>query len=300
MTLRSAFFLVATAVAAVAAACSAESNGTPSPVASAGGADASAGQGGGGSGGQPGEGGEAGQGGAAGEGGQTGEGGSQQGGSAGTAGEDAGPPCDKYWTREICPVVGATPGASVAMSAAAGALIITETLTPMLCGSSSEPAIPLKIAQTGLEGDFEVAFTIEKFVAASYGAGVRAFVYDMTDKKESAEAWLTDNGSGPQMKVMVTHAGSPQEEVASTKNTSATFTFKRLGALVTVLIDAGGDKKTLSGLLTNNAMRVGIGINGPYETVDPPASSSVQVTGFTVTAGGGKVKPDAFDCYSVF
>jgi len=300
MKLGYAIFLVAAVVAAAGAACSAGSDSSPIQApGGAGGGDASAGQAGSATGGQAGEAG-GGDGGMSGEGGQSGEGGSA-GGTAGAGGEeDSGPPCDKFWTREICPLVGATPGASFSLDALGGALVLKETLTPMLCGTPSFPEIPVKITQTGLQGDFEIAFTVEKFSAASYGAGVRAFVVDMADKNESAEAILSDNGSGLEMLVRVTHGGSPQEDKALTKNAAATFTIKRLGAIVTVLIDAGGDKKTISGTVNKNNMRVGIGINGPYNTPDPPASSSVDVTGFTVTDAGGKVKPDAFDCYSVY
>jgi hypothetical protein len=169
-----------------------------------------------------------------------------------------------------------------------------------MCGTPYFPEVPGKISQTGLQGDFEISFTIEKFQAASYGAGVRAFVVDVNDKNESAEVMLSDNGAGLEMLVRVTHTGSPSEDKASTKNNAATFTIKRLGALVTATIDAGGDKKTISGLVNKNDMRVGIGLNGPYETPTPVVSSSVHVTGFTVTAAGGTVVGDTFDCYSVF
>ncbi|MBI5533299.1 MAG: hypothetical protein HY898_11320 [Deltaproteobacteria bacterium] len=296
------FLLVAAAFGTVVAACSA--GGTDGPVSTGGGAgskpDASAGTGGAagqaGQGGQ-GVGGDAGEGGSSGEGGTAGTGG--VGGSAGGAGEDSGPPCDEYWTREICPKVGSTQGASVGFDFKAGALILNETSSPYMCGSTTMPALPLKIYQSGLSGDFEVTFTFEKFVSASYGSGVHAYVIEVGNDKESAEAMLLDSGSGTALKVSVTHEDVPQDDQVSTSSTSGSFTIKRVGALVTVMATAGSDKKNISAVLTKNDMRVGIAIQGPYDVPNPPASSSVSILDFTVTNGGGKVVSDTFDCNSV-
>jgi hypothetical protein len=283
-----------TAAAVVAlGACAAGGDSAPAASGGAAGeADAATYQGGAG---------EAGESGAAGEAGGSGEGGSAgAGGAAGGAGQDAGPPCDKRWTREICPEVGATPGASVKYDIAAGALVLTETLSPFLCGSATKPSMPLKVFQTGLSGDFEIVFSFEGFAAAAYGAAVQAYVYEINNDNEWAGALLTDTGSGLNLKVSVTHAGALQEDVTSASTGSGTFRIKRAGALVTAFAEAGSSSKNISALMAKNDMRVGIALRGPYNAVNPPAASSVRITNFTVTQGGGTVQSDAFDCNSIY
>jgi hypothetical protein len=204
------------------------------------------------------------------------------------------------WTQEVCPAVAATPGASVSAEVAGGVLTLTETLSPWMCGSATLPTFPLKIYQSPVSGDFEVTVTFENLVAAAYGAGVHAYIYDVSNAKTFADASLVGSGSSFELKASLTINDALQDDAVATSSTSGTFTFKRLGGLVTVMAAAGTDKRNISGLLGKNDLRVGIAIQGPFNTPDPAASSSVRILDFAITAGGGKVTADPFDCNSIY
>ncbi len=179
-----------------------------------------------------------------------------------------------------------------------GALVLTETSTPYMCGSMTDPAYSLKVYQASLKGDFKAVFTIDQFVVASSGSGVHAYVGDTAEATEIAVASLFDTG-GLHIKVSITHDGSPQEDSAGTSGTSGTITFQRAGPLLSVVASIGGVDKTLSSVFSTSDLRVGIALQGPYNAPDPPASGSVHVTDFQVTGGGDAVVSDTFDCNSV-
>jgi len=249
--------------------------------------------------GQSGEGGEGGQSAASGSGGSGGGSGSAGSATAGTGGAGGGPACDKHWSREVCPNVDTTPGASVDVSVKGGALLLTETLTPFMCGSVTLPAYSLKVYQPGLSGDFKVVFNFDSFAPAAYGAGVHAYVGAMDSDNDLAEATLMLNGASYDLKVSITHNAAAQEDVKSTSNTAGTLTFQRTSGLLTVTASAGGDSKNLSGLFSDANLRVGFALQGPFNAPSPVASSSVRLLEFQVTGGGGTVVNDTFDCDSV-
>jgi len=180
-----------------------------------------------------------------------------------------------------------------------GALVLTETSAPFLCGTAQWPPYALKVFQSGLSGDFTVVFDFEGFTSSGYGVGVHAYVVEIGNDDEAASASILDTGSGTNLKATIIHEGKKQEDVEGTSTKSGKLTIQRVGGFLTVTASGGGDSKNLTSAFSANPLIVGIALQGRYEPADPPQPSSVSIPAFHVTGGGGKVVADEFNCNSI-
>jgi len=192
---------------------------------------------------------------------------------------DAGP-CDPLW------IVESSGGPDVIATIEGGALVVSAR-------DIAAAATPISVYQTGLSGDFEGGFFYEMFDASAPGAFAQAAVgLGLPDYAVAGIGTVPVVGVG----AAVFHPGmSPPSMSVPSAATSGYMRFKRTGTTLDVTVGAGADTAMVSDTLVGDDLRIGIQVGN--SGADPAGGvTSVRITEFRMSGGGGVVMADSFDC----
>lgn len=206
----------------------------------------------------------------------------------GGATADAAPPdadpCPALWSSNV-----SSPPASVTIGG--GTMRLSSTDTPN--GSAIE------VWQGGLTGDFDASFAFTAWTAAGTGAFLQLGVgEDIAVQTRFAVAGI---GTFPTVGVGAAEQpddGDPAGELVATAEVSGTLHARRAGS--TLMVTAMTSDATADITLTDfsaTLLKLGVQLGSNMGTLS--GDTTVDITEFTITGGGGSVQADTFDCDSL-
>lgn len=192
--------------------------------------------------------------------------------------------CPKVWT-----VTAHTASATAVVEA--GVVRLSDVDTPQ------NPAI--EIFQGGITGDFDLTFSFSAFAPAGTGAFLQASIAQ--DVALSSRFVVAGIGTHPVVGVGVAELpddGDPGPQLVATGEVEGSMRYRRTGN--TLIVTAMTSDATAEITLTDfdeSPLRTGVQIGSNMGTLS--GTTSVAISQFTITGGGGTVQSDTFDCDSL-